>query len=100
MLLASLYLFGASFGIKWCHQVFDTSLPGIVLKNTHPFLYSARVPLSKLALRERLFLVIIFGILVVWFVFFNLMESYFHSSNTSILSVQENKHIRTALKYA
>lgn len=97
-------LSGAGFDIKWCHKVFDMNLPEIVLKNTQPFLCSARVPSSKLALREGIFLVIIINTLVVCLGFFNLVESYLHSANTSILSVQEKKYIPikkiiVALKY-
>lgn len=90
-LQANLYLFGAGFDIKWCHKVFDMNSPKIVLKDTPPFLCSVRVPSSNLALSERIFLVIVINVLVVCFGFLNLVGSYLHSTNTSILSVEEKK---------
>lgn len=59
VLLENHYLFEAGSDIKWCHKVFDMNSLEICFKSTQPFLCSARGPCSKLALRDRIFLVII-----------------------------------------
>lgn len=95
---------GACFHSKWCHKVFGMNSPEIDFflekknqqnktsqQNHNLFLCSARVPFSKLAIIERIFLLIVLSTGESTCFFSCLLEASVHSTNTSIVSVLENK---------